>query len=113
MFKIASILGATQAVKLEQPTFQDYYKMTEGMMMAVGYTPEQIVEGNFQFCVVDAETILIDVATGIQDLAKFDMADLMDFVHSLGAAYYKLGEALHDCVPFTKEEGSEDSIKKM
>ena len=115
MFKIATALvGATAAVELkDKPTFKEYFDMTQGMMMGLGYSPEQIVNGKFQFCVVDAETILIDVASGVADLAKFDMADLMDFVHSLGAAYYKLGEALQDCLPFTSEEGSENAFKKI
>ena len=47
MFKIAALaMGSTQAYKLEDAS-QNYFKMTEGMMMALGYSPEQIVNGNF------------------------------------------------------------------
>ena len=57
--------------------------------------------------------VLLDVVSGVMQLESFDMAGLMDFVHSLGAAYYRIGEALQDCDPFMKEAGSDEAFKKM
>ena len=55
----------------------------------------------------------MDVATGILDLKSLDMAGLMDFVNSVGNAFYKLGEALQDCDPFVSEAGSDAAFKKL
>ena len=38
---------------------------------ALNLSPLQ-VETNIQWCLVDAETIIIDVAEGVEDLLKFD-----------------------------------------
>ena len=84
-------------------TTPDTWEMAEGFMVGgLNYTEEQIVMGNMQFCKDDLETVLVDVAGGIEHLTELDMEGLTLFVDSLGAAFYKFEEVLADCDPFTK-----------
>ena len=89
----------------------DFHEMAQGVVVGAFNLSPYEVETNLQWCLVDAETILIDVAEGVEDILSFDKLGFEKFISSLGAAYYKLGEALEDCLPFTEMEDFNSSVE--
>ena len=74
------------------------------MVVGAYDVPADEVEGKLQWCLQDAETVLVDVVSGLTDLKQMNKEGLMMFIHSIGAAFIQLGDALRDCDPFTSIE---------
>ena len=111
--KFFAIISAALAVVSAIQDDSKYTLLAEGML-AGALDIDILTISKLKLCLTDAEIVLLDVATGLKDLTKFDMQGLMMFVDSIGAAFYEFLHMLeHDCNPFDKMEDKAEIIKKL
>ena len=82
----------------------DTVEMAEGIIMgALDLNAEDVVGGKLQDCLMDAEIVLLDVVSGIQDvITMHNEQGVKMLIWQVGAAIYELKEVLADCVPFAE-----------
>ena len=91
------MIGATMATQSD-----DTWEFTQGMLMgSLDIDESYFINPKIKLCFYDAEDVLLDVVTGVRDLFSLDMAGVINFVNSIGAAFWKLGDVVEDCIPFT------------
>ena len=92
----------------------DQFEMAEGLLTgALGLDPSDITKMDLQDCKNDLENVLVDVASGIEDLTKLNMHGVSMFVDSLGAAFWKVGDALSDCTPFVNQPNAKMELDQL
>ena len=81
----------------------DNFEFTKGMVMgSLDIDESYFINPKIKTCFYDCEDVLLDVVTGVRDLTSFDMAGLVEFVHSVGAGLWKLEDVVRDCNPLHK-----------
>ena len=82
----------------------DSIELGEGILMgALDLNSEDFVDGKLQDCLMDAEIVLLDVVSGLEDvITMHNEQGVKMLLWSLGAALVELKEVLHDCVPFAE-----------
>ena len=108
------LLTITAAASGEKTILPESYEMVEGLLVgALGLQPTDVTHMDLQDCKTDLETVLVDVAGGLENLTKLNMQGLSLFIDALGAAFWKLGEALSDCTPFVNSTNSEQELEQL
>ena len=89
-----SVLGSALASQV------DYMDFTQGMLMgSLDLDASYFINPKWKVCFYDAENVLLDVVTGVRDLTSLDMQGVINFVNSIGAAFWAITDVVEDCNP--------------
>ena len=90
-----AMIGATMATQSVES-----WEFTQGMLMgSLDIDESYFINPKIKLCFYDAEDVLLDVVTGVRDLFSLDMAGVINFVNSIGAALWKIQDVVEDCNP--------------